>query len=354
MLDDGSVSGDVAKMKLVLMLCCVCYFLLLIPLYYLIRYFRGLLKVANFSEKAVFITGCDSGFGRSLALKCAERGMTVFAGCLTKEGEQSLKNEGGEACGSLRTVHLDITNQESVEKALVFTEMQLSGSLRKLIASVVANVTYPVTFRREVTELWALVNNAGFLALYGPDDWCSIEDYEHSLKVNTLGHIRVIHVSDKFHYPVGTLKELSRLRSRSLALRYEVRPFGITCCTIELGTFRTDFIDSASINARLNSSWEKLTHKKKAKYGEDYKNMYIAGVDRKIQKGSSPCLDRVVDCYYHAITARYPRLRYRCGCDAHFFAALSYLPTAFADSIVLALCKTNVVPAILTKDKKEQ
>uniref|UniRef100_F1LB47 Short-chain dehydrogenase/reductase family 9C member 7 n=1 Tax=Ascaris suum TaxID=6253 RepID=F1LB47_ASCSU len=334
------------------MLCCICYFLLLIPLYYLIRYFRGLLKVANFSKKAVFITGCDSGFGRSLALKCAERGMTVFAGCLTKEGEQSLKNEGGEACGSLRTVHLDITNQESVEKALVFTEMQLSGSL----------------------QLWALVNNAGFLALYGPDDWCSIEDYEHSLKVNTLGHIRVIHAfrhllersKGRIITVTGAAGRLATTGTAAYsvaqfateaymnALRYEVRPFGITCCTIELGTFRTDFIDSASINARLNSSWEKLTHKKKAKYGEDYKNMYIAGVDRKIQKGSSPCLDRVVDCYYHAITTRYPRLSYRCGCDAHFFAALSYLPTAFADSIVLALCKTNVVPAILTKDKKEQ
>lgn len=58
------------------------------------------------------------------------------------QGEQSLKNEGGEACGSLRTVHLDITNQESVEKALVFTEMQLSGSLRKLIASVGESCKY--------------------------------------------------------------------------------------------------------------------------------------------------------------------------------------------------------------------
>uniref|UniRef100_A0A1I7XJD2 SDR family NAD(P)-dependent oxidoreductase n=1 Tax=Heterorhabditis bacteriophora TaxID=37862 RepID=A0A1I7XJD2_HETBA len=35
--------------------------------------------------KPIFITGCDSGFGRALAIKCAQRGMPVFAGCQFNE-----------------------------------------------------------------------------------------------------------------------------------------------------------------------------------------------------------------------------------------------------------------------------
>ncbi|VDK18804.1 unnamed protein product [Anisakis simplex] len=70
--------------------CWSCYILLLIPLYYLIKYFYELPKVRDLSSKAVLITGCDSGLGRMLALKCAEKGMTVFAGCTTKEVRLSI------------------------------------------------------------------------------------------------------------------------------------------------------------------------------------------------------------------------------------------------------------------------
>ncbi|KHN76524.1 Short-chain dehydrogenase/reductase family 9C member 7 [Toxocara canis] len=334
------------------MLCCFFFAFILLVLYYLVKYFLELPKVANLTEKVIFITGCDTGFGRLLAVKCAERGMKVFAGCLTKEGERSLKSEGEETHGSIRTMHLDVTNQESIEKAVVFTEMQLSGGL----------------------QLWALVNNAGFFALHGPDDWCTIEDYEHSLRINTLGHIRVIHafrhLLERSKGRIVTVTSADgRLTTAGAiaysvaefateayisALRKELRSFGITCCIIELGTFRTEFTDSAAINGRLNSSWEKLTHKKKVKYGEEYKSNYIASVDRRIQQHASSCLNCVVNTYFHAITARYPRFRYRCGCDAHFAALISHLPDAIADAISVTFAKTSAKPSIIENDKKEQ
>ena len=37
--------------------------------------------------RTVFITGCDTGFGYSLALWCADKGMRVLAGCLQRAGE---------------------------------------------------------------------------------------------------------------------------------------------------------------------------------------------------------------------------------------------------------------------------
>jgi len=51
-------------------------------------------------------------------------------------------------------------------------------------------------------------------------------------------------------------------------------------------------------------------------------------------QNASPRLHYVVDAYYHAITARWPRLRYRCGWDSIlFWIPVSFLPTEMADWI---------------------
>lgn len=55
--------------------------------------FFGDVRVSNLEKKAVFITGCDSGFGYELAKKLDAERLRVFAACLTSEGEAKLKNE---------------------------------------------------------------------------------------------------------------------------------------------------------------------------------------------------------------------------------------------------------------------
>ena len=44
-------------------------------------------------ELAVFISGCDRGFGQSYAFSLAERGFTVFAGCLSTDGMRQYDSE---------------------------------------------------------------------------------------------------------------------------------------------------------------------------------------------------------------------------------------------------------------------
>jgi 3-hydroxybutyrate dehydrogenase len=63
--------------------------------------------------KAIFITGCDSGYGFSLAIHAHERGMRVLAGCYLADGEgrHLLDNLG------VRVVSLDLTKEESIRKA---------------------------------------------------------------------------------------------------------------------------------------------------------------------------------------------------------------------------------------------
>ena len=45
----------------------------------------------NDKELAVYITGCDCGFGRDLAFALARKGFVVFPGCLTDDGIDQYK-----------------------------------------------------------------------------------------------------------------------------------------------------------------------------------------------------------------------------------------------------------------------
>jgi hypothetical protein len=62
----------------------------------------------------------------------------------------------------------------------------------------------------------------------------------------------------------------------------------------------------------------------------------------------------VVDAYYHAITARFPRARYRIGWDANLiYIPYAFLPTALGDCLfrLVATSKKPILPAIIEKEK---
>ncbi len=65
-------------------------------------------------ELAVVITGCDTGFGRDVALRAAEAGYTVFAGCLKEESVTELN----QLSNNIKSFTMNVTNDEHVEKAV--------------------------------------------------------------------------------------------------------------------------------------------------------------------------------------------------------------------------------------------
>ena len=80
------------------------------------------LRVDNYSNKYVFITGCDTGFGNLLVKKLDSLGFNVIAGCFTEKGETEL----AKACSKkLMTLHLDVTNEVDISKAKEYTERHL-------------------------------------------------------------------------------------------------------------------------------------------------------------------------------------------------------------------------------------
>ena len=109
--------------------------------------------------KTVFISGCDSGFGFSLAVHCAQLGMKVVAGCFTDgEGRRQLA-----VLERVTVVELDVTKPGSVEAAVE-------------------------TVRRVTGEegLHCLVNNAAIL-VFGEALWQTEVQARRQLEVNYLG-----------------------------------------------------------------------------------------------------------------------------------------------------------------------
>lgn len=71
------------------------------------------------SDAFVFITGCDSGFGRLLALRLDQRGFRVLASCLTPSGAEDLQRV---ASSRLHTTLLDVTDPQSIQRAAKWVE----------------------------------------------------------------------------------------------------------------------------------------------------------------------------------------------------------------------------------------
>lgn len=82
-------------------------------------------------------------------------GFTVFAGCLDQKsyGALGLQSVGNET-GRMFVIHLDVTDQKSVDESRQYVESRLPEK-----------------------GLWGVVNNAGRYCV-GYLEWTPIEDYE--------------------------------------------------------------------------------------------------------------------------------------------------------------------------------
>ena len=100
----------------------VLYLIVIVVIYKFFDWAIRLPKLGGCSGRYVFITGCDTGFGKQAAITFDKMGCNVFASCISEKGETDLKKQ----CSSrLKTLHLDVSDHNSVEKALKFVNDQL-------------------------------------------------------------------------------------------------------------------------------------------------------------------------------------------------------------------------------------
>ncbi|CAK6443335.1 unnamed protein product [Pipistrellus nathusii] len=280
------------------------------------------------SDAFVFITGCDSGFGRLLALRLDQRGFRVLASCLTPSGAEDLQRA---ASSRLHTTLLDVTDPPSVQRAATWVEACVGD-----------------------TGLFGLVNNAGVAGIIGPTPWLTREDFRRVLTVNTLGPIgvtlallpvlqrargRVVNITSVLGRLAanggGYCVSKFGLEAFSDSLRRDVAPFGVRVSVVEPGFFRTPVTNPESLESALRACWARLPPATQAHYGDAFLTQYLEVQQRVMSLICDPDLTKVSRCLEHALTARHPRTRYSPGWDAKLlWLPASYLPASLVDAVL--------------------
>ncbi|XP_061272756.1 retinol dehydrogenase 16-like [Bos javanicus] len=303
------------------------YLVVLVVLYYLLRWYRERQVVSHLEDKFVFITGCDSGFGNLLARQLDQRGLRVLAACLTEQGAEQLRNQTSDR---LQTVILDITQTENVTATTNWVKERVGDR-----------------------GLWGLVNNAGICTPTAPNEWLTKQDFVKVLDVNLLGVIdvtlsllslvrkargRVVNVSSVLGRvslsPAGYCISKYGVEAFSDSLRRELSYFGVKVAMIEPGYFVTNMTQDEGFIGYLQALWNWASPELKELYGENFPADFLKTLSL-LKPRWTQNLSLVTDCMEHALTACHPRTRYSAGWDAKFiYLPMSYLPSFLVDLIV--------------------
>ncbi|MEV4600593.1 oxidoreductase [Amycolatopsis sp. NPDC049253] len=268
------------------------------------------------TPKVALVTGASSGIGESTARELLARGYTVYGAARRVARMADLAARG------VRTIALDVTDEESAEKA---------------VAAIVA----------ESGRIDLLVNNAGY-GSYGAVEDVPLSEARYQFEVNVFGAARLIQLvlpvmraqrsgrivnissmGGKIHTPLGAWYHGTKfaLEGFSDALRMEVRPFGIDVVVIEPGGIATEWGNIAVDHMKEVSgegAYSDLT-------GKLAKGM-TSGINARLMSQPSVIAKTVAK----AATARRPRTRYAAGFGAKPLIFLRrVLPDRAFDTLIM-------------------
>lgn len=253
-------------------------------------------------NKAVVITGCDSGFGHSLAIRLHKLGYTVYACCLfsQQEGAKGLRKIGGSR---MHVLQVDVTSEVQIREATEYVKSTLGN-----------------------TELWALVNNAG-IASYAEIEWCAVNVFQRIMDVNVIGVVRmtksflpllrtskgrvinVASLSGRYTLPAFAAYSMSKVACIAFSdgLRQEMSKFGIKVITVEPGLYRTPI--AFQMMAESKKRWDDTPTEIKDAYGEEYFAGFIDLLKFQMNRAREN-VEEVVDLMIEAVTTTHPHIRY--------------------------------------------
>lgn len=265
------------------------------------------------SDKAVLVTGCDTGFGFALAQHLHSIGFIVFAGCLMKDkgcdGVRQLDAEG-KGTGRLITVQLNVTSDDEV-----------AAAARAVKAKLPPNVK----------GLWAVVNNAGY-STFGEMEWVPMSTYELVASINLFGLIRVTKgflplIREARGRVVNVASMLGRMGSNgrspycatkfaveavSDCLRFEMKKFNLNVAVIEPGNFiaGTSLYNADMVKAQSKRMWDAMSEEVRNAYGQNYFDGKTETMLSYTTAGVSD-ISPVINAMSDAVSRMYPRNRYQ-------------------------------------------
>uniref|UniRef100_A0A8C8RZB6 11-beta-hydroxysteroid dehydrogenase type 2 n=1 Tax=Pelusios castaneus TaxID=367368 RepID=A0A8C8RZB6_9SAUR len=301
--------------------------------------------------KAIFITGCDSGFGKQAAHHLDSMGFKVFASVLDLEsaGAKELR----QSCSSrLTLLQMDLTKPEDIQKA------------QKLVQPQTAS-----------TGLWGLVNNAGLDDIIADAELSPLCEFHTCMNVNFFGTLeltkallpllratqgRIVTISSPagdMPFPClaayGTSKAALTLLMDTL--RSELEPWGVKVSVILPGYFKTR--TTCDPNYWQEKKEQLLAHlpaELLQAYGEDY----IHEINKqfvKFMKTANEDLSLVVNSITDALLSASPATRYFPGQGMWLIYFIHhYLPSSIRDLFLKAFFIKQKQPrALQPKPQKD-
>lgn len=270
-----------------------------------VEYILGCQGEVPVGDKVVLITGCDTGMGNRLAVRMANKGYKVLAGCLFPEKEDALQL--AKMSELIHIIGMDIGSDESMKEAKKIVQNKLGDK----------------------QELWAVVANAG-VALFSPLEWCSMEDIEKLFNVNLLGTIRTVKTFLPFIrrakgrlivtssmtaticLPYLTAYSMSKiaLKSMTQGLYRELSRFGVYCINIEPFFYSTPIVTKMDPDIH-RKRFNLLNNEDQKAYCE-----MLSELDKDmsmVDALASKDLEEPVNVFEHAITSVRPRNGYYTG-----------------------------------------
>lgn|SRR3990167_4550492 len=294
----------------------------------------------DYKNKAVLITGCDSGFGLLTTKKLASKGVQVFSACLTEQGVEELKKES-----NVIPFLMDVTNEKSVAEAYEFVKSKVPKE-----------------------GLWALINNAGVLRS-GELEFMSLDYWRLQINVNVMGIaittkqflplirqakgriINVASIAGRFSTPATSAYNASKYAVEGLSdsWRRELSIWGVKVILIEPGIMKTPLWDVPISEVVVDKLWSTLTPDQQERYGKEYFIECEKSAKELIKSvGGNP--NQVVTALENAVCSKYPNTRYVLGLDTYLWLFLTYLPTLLSDAIIPLVLRAPT-PAALKKKK---
>ena len=247
------------------------------------------------------VTGSSGGIGLATSLALARSGYLTYATMRNLAKRNSIQSLAEKQHLPIRTVQLDVTDENSVKNA---------------IQSILS----------ESEGIDLLVNNAGY-GLTGAFEDIGIDEIKALYETNLFGVIRVtqgvlpimrkqgsgriINISSgagRIGYPGGSAYVSSKFALEGLteSMAYEIEQFGIKAVLVEPGFVRTNFGENMVIAKKAQDP--------NSPYSQMMIQMSSSSVRSRMVENASDA-DLVASVVVEAATAKEPNFRYLAGKD---------------------------------------
>lgn len=240
-----------------------------------------------------FVTGANSGIGRATALRLAREGHSVYGGMRSLDKGDKLADLAAEAGVEVTPVVCDVTDSESVDRA-VAEVVGAAGGLDVLVNN--AGVGYNAT----TEDIDIAAGKATFDVNYWGVVRCCQAALPH-LRGSEAGHVvNISSIAGRIAAIGQTVYASSKWAVECLSenLAQELAPFGIRVSIVEPGVTRTAILP------------KNPDHPSPTEYEAAYRRMlqfYLAGIIADVQA------DVVADTVVDALADETGRLRWPCA-----------------------------------------